>query len=100
MQKIDENTELAEYVGVNGIYVYRGYFSHLERADDQLKWRTDENNELNVSIRRITLREIADQLNCPIITVFCDDALHGEIYQYGNYMDGNWYNVGDYLGYA
>ena len=49
----------------------------------------------------LTLYEIASQLrDAWIITVITESPFSGKIYQYGNYGDGEWWEIGSTGGYA
>ncbi len=63
---------------------------------ENLKWRETENGG-----EELTLNEISEQLNTDrVIYVWAETGLSGRIYQFGNYMDGKWYEHGTTKGFA
>lgn len=101
MERLDSDTVICEFDTVTECTVYIGFFSGLKNANDKLKWRTDTKMEKMTGFGKVlTLKEISDQLGkYGIITVFVSGPLDGTIYQYGNYTDRCWYNVGNFAGY-
>ena len=97
MKKVSGDTEVYRDDGVNGTGIYIGSLDCLEKAD--VLWRTvgEGINEFEV----LTLYEIASQLrDAWIITVITDSPFSGKIYQYGNYSDEEWWEIGSTGGYA
>ena len=101
MRKIEdpEKVIICEFDGVSAGTVYLGGISFLERWNDKLDWRVDDGCSWFKPCKELTLKEIAEQMNSPMITVFVESPLHGEIYQYGNYGD-EWWQIGETGGYA
>lgn len=48
----------------------------------------------------LTLAEIWDQVDKPIVTVIIEGPFSGVILQAGNYSDNSWWEVGNLSGYA
>ena len=97
IKKVSGDTEVCRNDGVNGAGIYIGSLDCLEKAN--VLWRTvgEGINEFDV----LTLYEIASQLrDAWIITVITDSPFSGKIYQYGNYSDGEWWEIGSTGGYA
>ena len=97
MKKVSGDTEVYSDDGVNGTGIYIGSLDCLKKA--LVLWRTvgEGINEFKV----LTLYEIASQLrDAWIITVITDSPFSGKIYQYGNYSDGEWWEIGSTGGYA
>ena len=74
--------------------VYIGGIYYLVRANEDLKWRKDEKG-YNI----LSLKDISDQLDARLITVFEELPLEGHVYQYGNY-GAEWWEIGELAGYA
>lgn len=97
MNQITNDLELCKFDGVSVTTVYTGGFNSLVKAD--IEWRK-EHCEYMGDIECLRLSEIIEQLPyAPIITVFVDSPLSGQILQYGNYGD-SWYEIGETCGYA
>ena len=97
MKKVSGDTKVYSGDGVNGTGIYIGSLDRLRKA--LVLWRTvDEGiNKFEV----LTLYEIASQLrDAWIITVITESPFSGKIYQYGNYSDGEWWEIGSTGGYA
>ena len=97
MKKVSGDTEVYRDDGVDSTGIYIGWLDCLEKSD--VLWRTvgEGINEFKV----LTLYEIASQLrDASIITVITDSPFEGKIYQYGNYSDGEWWEIGSTGGYA
>ena len=97
IKKVSGDTEVYRDDGVNGAGIYIGSLDCLEKAN--VLWRTvgEGINEFKV----LTLYEIASQLrDARIITVITESPFSGKIYQYGNYSDGEWWEIGSTGGYA
>lgn len=103
MKKIEhpEDVILCEFDGIESTTVYIGGFMYLERVNDKLKWRLGEESTAMYleQYKTLSLKEIAEQLDARIITIFEEGALNGTIYQYGNYGD-EWWEIGEFAGYA
>lgn len=99
---IPDNTKIYRFDGVDATTVYTGSFDSLEKAE--LIWHIDKEMACITETygEWLTLDEIAHQLKgkTHMITIFVDQPLHGEIWQYGNYNDGTWYRIGETIGYA
>ena len=96
MKKVSGDTEVYTD-GVNSTGIYIGSLDRLRKAF--VLWRTvgEDINEFEV----LTLDEIASQLpEAWLITVITNDPFSGKIYQYGNYRDGEWWEIGSTGGYA
>lgn len=93
MKRIADNTILCGNDETTNTSVYIGSLFYLERANDRLKWREEDGQKI------LTLKEVAEQLNARLITIFVDTPLKGMIYQYGNYGD-SWWQIGETCGYA
>ena len=96
MKKVSGDTEVYRDI-VNDTGIYIGWLDCLEKSD--VLWRTVREgiNEFKV----LTLYEIASQLrDARIITVITESPFSGKIYQYGNYSDGEWWEIGSTGGYA
>lgn len=99
MKKVDENTEVCAFDGVSRTTVYTGGITDLKRA--LVLWRRVEIPEMGGdALPVLTLGEIAEQLGNQLITVIVDSPFSGKIYQYGNYSDGKWWEIGSTGGYA
>ena len=97
MKKVSGDTEVYRDNGVDGTGIYIGSLDCLEKSD--VLWRTvgEGINEFKV----LTLYEIASQLrDAGLITVITDSPFSGKIYQYGNYSDGEWWEIRSTGGYA
>ena len=97
MKKVSGDTKVYSGDGVNSTGIYIGSLDCLRKA--LVLWRTvgEGINEFEV----LTLYEIASQLrDAWIITVITDSPFSGKIYQYGNYSDGEWWEIGSTGGYA
>ena len=97
MKKVSGDTKVYTDDGVNSTGVYIGSLDRLRKA--LVLWRTvgEGINEFEV----LTLDEIASQLpEAWLITVITNDPFSGKIYQYGNYRDGEWWEIGSTGGYA
>lgn len=97
--------EITKSDGVDDAGVYIGGVTELENITDSLAWRKVSVPEHGYYAECLTLREIYEQVSSshnvsPIITVFQDSPLSGEIYQCGNYEDGKWVKHGTTKGYA
>ena len=97
MKKVAEDTEVYRRDGINGTGIYIGSLSCLEQVDNML-WRTVREDEYEIEV--LTLSEIASQLPDIMITVITESPFSGNIYQYGNYGDGEWWEIGSTCGYA
>lgn len=106
MKKIDNpaDWEVCEFDGVSYTGVYIGSFDNLAHVNSMLKWRVDEERSKMCydPCKVLTLAEIAEQIQdiAYIITVFVNEPMSGEIYQWGNYSGGDWYCIGELDGYA
>lgn len=97
MREIDGNIEIVRYDGIGSSTVYLGGLSYLIKAE--LKWRTIDEDGLKFDI--LTLSEIVEQLGSnQIITIINEKPLSGSVWQYGNYSDGSWREIGKLEGYA
>lgn len=97
MKKVSGDTEVYSDDGVNGTGVYIGSLDRLKKA--LVLWRTDGEDANKFKV--LTLNEIASQLpEALLITVITHDPFSGKIYQYGNYSDGEWWEIGSTGGYA
>ena len=97
IKKVSGDTKVYTDDGVNSTGIYIGSLDCLGKAF--VLWRTvgEGMNEFKV----LTLDEIASQLpEALLITVITNDPFSGKIYQYGNYRDGEWYEIGSTGGYA
>ena len=102
-----EEFEVCEFDGVDASAVYVGGITFLNKINDKLTWReNEEDGELAYKPYKVlTMSEIVSQVSnlyggeAPIITVICDSPIAGHIYQYGNYGDA-WYEIGTTCGYA
>ena len=86
---------------MNGVEIFAGTLGiDLQIVDKNLfKWRDDD------GFIYLTLDEIYKQFKSiykheGICTVVVSTPLHGEIYQCGNYHDGEWVEYGHTIGYA
>ena len=93
MKLIADNTILCENDSTTNTSVYIGGLFYLERANDRLKWREEDGQKI------LTLKEVAEQLNARLITVFVESSYEGVIYQFGNY-GVSWWQIGETCGYA
>ena len=104
MKKIEKPESLLFYMfdGVEVTAVYAGDMGHLEYINKRLEWKEDEKDREYGMGPHLTLKEISDQLKdkIAVITVVCEDPLGGVIYQYGNYSDNSWWQIGELAGYA
>lgn len=87
----------------DGAGVYIGGVTALKAVTGELIWR--KTGEGEYSTEYLTLGEIYEQLERMygphvIITVFTETALHGNVYQCGNYERGLWVRHGNTDGYA
>ena len=90
---------IIEFDGVVSSGVYIGPVADMRRVNGDLKWR--EEHETGETIMVLTLNEIAEQLaDAFLITVVVEAPLSGRIYQYGNYSDASWWQIGELDGYA
>lgn len=96
MKQLTEDLELIKFDGVNATAVYVGGMTSLYPAN--VKWR--EKSKFLKNFEVLKLSEIAEQFPKLIITVVTEGPTHGEIYQYGNYSNGKWYQIGETGGYA
>ncbi len=97
MKKVAGDTEVYRRDGVNGTGIYIGSLDALEKAN--IEWQRVEYDMGDFEV--LKLSEIASQLpNVRLITVITDSPFSGKIYQYGNYCDGEWWEVGSTCGYA
>ena len=97
MKKVSGDTEVYSGDGVNSTGIYIGSLDRLRKA--LVLWRTvgEGINKFEV----LTLDEIASQLHdVRLITVITDGPFEGKIYQFGNYRDGEWWEIGSTGGYA
>lgn len=98
----DKNIVKWDSVGVAAVYI--GGVCELQNVTDKLRWRSEDDQEYGYHAECLTLREIYEQLKeiypHAIITVFQNSPLNGEIYQCGNYKDGQWIEHGTTKGYA
>ena len=97
MKKVSGDTEVYRDNGVDGTGIYIGSLDCMVKSD--VLWRTvgEGINEFKV----LTLYEIASQLrDARLITVITESPFSGKIYQYGNYSDGEWWEIGSTGGYA
>jgi hypothetical protein len=78
-----------------------GDLSRLIDVTDMVKWECNL-SERGSLLEYATLEKIAKQFEgcCCLITVMHEMAKGGEIYQYNNYCDGEWYEMGTVAGYA
>lgn len=79
-----------------------GFLPRIPFDQNKLEWKKEEQLE---GAEYLTLDDIAEQITKLIggrttIIVWVESALHGEIYQWGNYSDQAWYKHGDTKGYA
>lgn len=95
---------IVRFDGVTMSSVYIGFVNELHDITKRLNWRKIDAEEYGYHAEGLTLKEIYDQVSKdmgrPIITVFVNDPMHGEIYQCGNYADGKWVKYGTTIGYA
>ena len=97
MKKVSGDTKVYRDEGVDGTGIYIGSLDCLEKSDVLWKSVGEGINEFKV----LTLYEIASQLrDARLITVITDSPFSGKIYQYGNYSDGEWWEIGSTGGYA
>lgn len=97
---VSEDIEVHELTATASAAVYIGGLTRLTKVNELLQWRFDE--ELAAALhwglqdaKVLRLSEIAEQLpSGQVISVIVESPLHGEIYQYGNYHDGKWYQIG------
>lgn len=110
MELIANDTEICKFDGVTTTTVYLGGMSELVNINDKLKWHNQGHiGLLGLEIETLTLEEVVNQLKneeiinkqySEIITVIIDSSLNGSIWQYGNYRDGKWHQIGTTIGYA
>lgn len=92
----DGNTDMS---GAS-ITIYIGFYDRLRNITSRIKWRSEYAIGCG-EIKRITLREIYEQARTDeILTVFYVSALRTDVYQCGNYKQGQWVKVGKLFGYA
>ncbi len=98
------NLIVVEFDGIKSTAVYLGGVTRLKKVNEELIWHEEESEALYSTIKSLTLREIYDQISqkygYQIITVIVDGPMHGEIYQCGNYVEGQWVKYGMTMGYT
>lgn len=110
MEVIANDTEICKFDGLTTTTVYLGGMSELVNITNKLKWHNQGFiREFGLEIETLTLEEVINQLKNEgiineqypeIITVIIDASLNGAIWQYGNYRDGKWHQIGTTIGYA
>lgn len=95
--RVPGDTKVYLWDGVGAAAVYKGGVTELLKAD--VKTHKEDGSGDSYPIEWITLDEIAEQVDAPIITVITDYPLEGAIYEYGNYGD-YWVEKGSHMGYA
>lgn len=100
-----DDTEIIRFDGITVSAVYVGFLGDMKCITKELPWRKgDEHMEYGQPIEWMTLKDISDYASRKypdaIVTVFSNSPLHGEIYQYGNYLDVEWVEYGRTMGYA
>ena len=104
LPRTDWNTyEVCKFDGIGSTTVYKGGFGHLINITDQLAWHKDfeHTGEYGMEIEFLELHEISDQINTiGMVTVIEEDPMKTNIFQWGNYLGGNWINLGSVQGYA
>ena len=99
MKKMPGDLEVCKFDGVDATGIYVGGLSDLDMVD--VEWRTVFVAEIGEELKVLTLNEIAQQLDdFGLITVITNGPFEGKIYQYGNYSDGEWWEIGSTGGYA
>lgn len=79
--------------------VYRNGLNKLVNITNALKWHTEYVEGLEMQVDTLTLKEISEQVESGMITVIQNDPMRCKIFQYGNYLDGKWYKLGEIMGY-
>lgn len=99
MKKIPSETEIYPLNMTESSGVYVGSLAYMEWVNNKLEWRQLGDDEYRTKV--LTLKEIAEQLqDAWLITVVVERPSSGEIYQYGNYADDEWWQIGTLDGYA
>lgn len=99
MKKVSGEFEVCKYDRVEETGIYVGGLSGLRMVD--VEWRTVFVDGIDEEFQVLTLDEIASQLrDAWLITVIINGPFSGKIYQYGNYSDGEWWEIGSTGGYA
>lgn len=102
MKRIDnpDEYEVCKFDGVTAAKVYAGPLTEL--MEEELQWRTDDEltEAFGFEAEVLTLAEIWDQVDKPIVTVIIEGPFSGVILQAGNYSDNSWWEVGNLSGYA
>lgn len=84
--------------------VYLGGLNNLKDVSERLEWHYECIEGLYMKVGTLTLTEIANQckakFNDRMITVIQNEPMVCRIFQYGNYLDGKWYKLGEIMGYA
>lgn len=110
-----KDLEICEFDSVSSTTVYKGGFSDLEKINDELSWKEDEEtaeyiglsemrylslNEIYNQVREIYGHDYKGKIRTPLITVIIDEPLRGTIYQCNNHSEGVWEKIGETRGYA
>lgn len=87
---------------MEGLYIFAiGPISEISKS--VLDWHTSEGE---AKAGYLTLEEISNQIRtkmggeCPVLYVWTERPLHGEIYRYGNYYPEHWELYGTTKGFA
>lgn len=103
MSKVSEDIRVEDNT-VDSFAVYIGGLTSLKDITKELVCNTEY--VCGYPMTDISLKEIQEQAESLgytgliLITVITNEPFKGAIYQYGNYRDGQWHEIGQTQGYA
>ena len=106
MIQMDWNNHIVvKYDTIEQTSVYLNSFSELVNISGELPWHTEYVDALYMEVGSLTLHEISKYVKEKygknrMITVFQEDMLRSQIFQWGNYKDVEWVHLGEIMGYA
>lgn len=100
-----DNHIVVKFDTIEQTSVYLNSFSKLVNISDELPWHTEYVDALYMEVGSLTLHEISEYVKEKygknrLITVFQEDMLRSQIFQWGNYKDVEWVHLGEIMGYA
>ena len=100
-----DNHTVVRFDTIEQTSVYLNSFGELENITGELPWHKECVDALYMEVSSMTLHEISEYVRNmfgenSMITVFQEDMITSNIFQWGNYKDVEWVKLGEIMGYA
>lgn len=100
-----DNHKVVRFDTIEQTSVYLNSFSELVNISGELPWHTEYVDAICMEVSSMTLHEISEYVRKrfgenSMITVFQEDMITSNIFQWGNYKDVEWVHLGEIMGYA